>query len=353
MATIEKRQNQAGDITYRAKIRLKGYPTQSATFLRRTEAKQWVQHTESAIREGRYFKVIESRKHTLAQAIERYSQTTLLSKTGGQTAQRRHLTWWTGQIGSTVLSDITPALCVEYRDKLSQGITSKKTRRAPATINRYLTSLSHVFTIACREWHWLDDNPLRKVSKLKEPRGRVRFLSDDERKKLIQACQESSNAWLYTVVVLLLSTGARKGEIMGLTWDDVDLANSRIILHHTKNNERRALPLKGLAFKLMQRHSKVRRLDTSLLFPSRINASQSIDLRRPFETALKQADIQDFRWHDLRHSAASYLAMNGATLTEIAEVLGHKTLQMVKRYSHLSESHTANVVERMNQAIFK
>jgi integrase len=100
----------------------------------------------------------------------------------------------------------------------------------------------------------------------------------------------------------------------------------------------------------------VRRIDSNLLFPAKEITPQKpqkpINLRRDWEAALKVAEIQDFKFHDLRHSAASYLAMNGASLAEIAEVLGHKTLQMVKRYAHLSEGHTARVVESMNQKIF-
>jgi integrase len=138
----------------------------------------------------------------------------------------------------------------------------------------------------------------------------------------------------------------------------VDLHQGRITLHETKNGERRVVPLAGKALELLQAHAKVRRLDTPLLFPSKVRDPKTkvpvgpMDLRTPWENALKTAGIEDFRFHDLRHSAASYLAMNGASLAEIAEVLGHKTLQMVKRYSHLSEAHTAGVVARMNARIF-
>ena len=124
-----------------------------------------------------------------------------------------------------------------------------------------------------------------------------------------------------------------------------------IILHETKNGERRILPLTGHALELMKEHSKIRQLNCDLVFPGK-DFKKPIDLRTPFETALKRAEIENFRWHDLRHSCASYLAMNGASLAEIAEVLGHKTLSMVKRYSHLSEAHTSKVVARMNEQIF-
>jgi integrase len=144
----------------------------------------------------------------------------------------------------------------------------------------------------------------------------------------------------------------RQAELMGLKWQDVNLKEGYLILHETKNGDRRRVPLSGLALALLQEHGKVRRLDSPLLFPSHRDPQKPIDLRKPWTIALNQTDIVDFHWHDLRHCNASYLAMNGASLAEIAEVLGHKTLQMVKRYAHLSDGHVSNVVASMNAKIF-
>ena len=190
------------------------------------------------------------------------------------------------------------------------------------------------------------------MSKPKEPRGRVRFLSDDERERLLDACRESDNPLLYTIVVLALSTGARKMEIMNLRWGDVDFQRKMIVIHDTKNGDRRSLPLTGHAFDLIKRMSTLRRIDTDLLFNSYRNALQPMTIRGHWCKALDEAKVSDFTFHDLRHSAASYLAMNGASLAEIAEVLGHRSFDMVKRYAHLSEQHTVNVVTKMNKAVF-
>lgn len=356
MASIEKRVTDDGKTSYRVKVRIKGFPVQSATFERKTDASKWAQSTESAIRENRHFKTSEAKRHTLAELLERYVREVLPTKPKTAPFQLRQLNWWKAEIGSYALADVTPALIAQYRDKLAGGITVRGKPRNPATVNRYLAVLSHAFTIAVKEWGWLDDTPMRKVTKGKEARGRVRFLSDGERVRLLKACKESSNAYLHPVVVLALSTGMRQGEIMGLTWDVVDMNRGRAILHETKNGERRAVAITGHALEQIKELSKVRRIDSNLLFPSKETAPQKpqkpIDLRVPWLTALKNAVIDDFKFHDLRHSAASYLAMNGASLAEIAEVLGHKTLQMVKRYAHLSEGHTARVVESMNQKIF-
>lgn len=358
MANIEKRTTQDGKTSYRVKVRLKGYPAQSATFDRLTDAKKWAQQTEAAIREGRHFKTTEAKRHTLAELIDRYTREVLIKHPKAAEDRKHILQWWKETIGAYALADITPALLGEYRDRLiAEG-------RANATAAKYLAILSHAFTVAVGEWGWLEVSPVGKVKKPSLPRGRVRFLSDDERACLLNACRETSNPFLYPVVVLALSTGMRQGEIMGLYWREprkapehrawgvVDVGAGRITLHLTKNGERRVVPLVGHALECVQELAKVRRLDTDLLFPGKTNPNEPIDLRQPWETALKRAEIENFRFHDLRHSAASYLAMNGASLAEIAETLGHKTLQMVKRYSHLSEAHTASVVERMNAKIF-
>jgi integrase len=215
-----------------------------------------------------------------------------------------------------------------------------------------MAALSHAFTIAVNEWQWLEDSPMRKVKKPKESNGRVRWLDDEERVKLLTACKESPNSMLYLCVILALSSGMRQAELMGLKWQDVNLKDGYLILHETKNGDRRRVPLSGLGLLLLQEYAKIRRIDTPLLFPSERNPQQPIDLRKAFKNAMVIAEITEFKWHDLRHCTASYLAMNGASLAEIAEVLGHKTLSMVKRYAHLSEGHVSNVVASMNAKIF-
>ncbi len=143
----------------------------------------------------------------------------------------------------------------------------------------------------------------------------------------------------------------RQNEIMTLTWQQVDLQRKQIILEKTKNGTHRTIPLAGLALDLLQEHLQQRGLHHNLLFPGKI-PGQPLDLRKAWHSALKQANLKDFRFHDLRHSAASYLAMSGSSLTEIATILGHKNLEVTKRYSHLSQNHISTVVERMNEEIF-
>ncbi len=341
MATIQKRPGPR----YRVQVRLRGM-YRSATFPSLAQARRWATQTEHALYEQVHFPVTEASRHTLRALLERYAREVLPRKRPGtQTHQGAQLVWWTQQLGHLRLDQLTPARLTACRERLAQT-------RAPATVNRYLAALSHAVNVAVLEWGWLEASPLRRVGRLREPRGRVRWLGEDERQRLLDACTASSNHLLLPVVILALSTGARKQELLSLTWRDVDLRRERLLLQVTKTDERRSVPLAGRAFTELQQLAKVRRIDTPLCFP-RHDGRAPIDLRYAWTQALQQADIQNFRFHDLRHSCASYLAMNGASLVEIAEVLGHKTLQMVKRYAHLAESHTAGVVARMTAAIFE
>ena len=152
--------------------------------------------------------------------------------------------------------------------------------------------------------------------------------------------------------MIALSTGARRMEVWGLRWSDVDLNKGFMTLKETKNNETRSVPIQSIALDLLRNHSKVRRIDTDRIFPSKTNPENPFDFRNPFQKALKKAQIEDFSWHDLRHSCASYLVMNGVQLRTVAEILGHKTFQMVMRYSHLSPDHLKEAVLGMNKKMF-
>lgn len=351
MATIETRRARDGTTSFRVKIRLRGHPPASASFSRRTDAKRWVQQTEAAIRDGRYFRTSEARRHTLAELIDRYEREVLPARPKNAKNVKRHLHWWRTKIGAYTLADVSPSVIVECRNALLETKTRRNRPMSPATVVRYMAALSHAFTVAVKEWQWVDDNPFRKVSKPREPRGRERFLSEEERKRLFAACKASAHPWLHPVVTLAVSTGMRRGEILNLRWAQVDLKARRVILHETKNRSSRSVPLRGLALTVITELAKVRRIDTDLLFYG-TNPAKPFALDNHWRAAMKAANLKDFRFHDLRHTAASYLAMNGASTIEIAAVLGHKTLQMVQRYSHLTASHAEAVVEAMNEKIF-
>ncbi len=343
MATIEKRTGKDGDASYRVKVRLRGCPVQCASFAKLTDAKRWGQQTETAIREGRYFQTLEGRKHTLTDAIERYEAEGMAHMRTREDVRSR-LVWWKAELGHVLIADVTPAAVRKSLERFASEPSRWGRSRGASTVNHMRQALAGVLTLAWREWEWIETNPMPRVRKKAEPKGRVRFLSDDERKRLLAACRGSSNADLYPAVLLALTTGGRQGETMGATWKQVDLSRATLTLETTKNGTRRTLHLVGPVLELLR--TRPRRLHTDLIFPSR-NTRKPVDLTAPWRTALKRAGIGDFHWHDLRHTFASYAAMNGATLPELAALMGHKTLQMVQRYAHLSQSHTARVAERV------
>jgi len=162
VATIQERKSTDG-VKYRAMIRLKGYPAQTATFKRKTDAKRWITQTEAAIREGRHFKTSEAKRHTLNELIKRYIRDVLPTKPKSEKKQINQLKWWDEKLGAYTLADITPVKIAEVRDELLNGITYRGTQRSPATVNRYLAVLSHAFTVAVKEWGWVESNPLAKV----------------------------------------------------------------------------------------------------------------------------------------------------------------------------------------------
>lgn len=358
MATLQERTDGDGRKRYRVQIRLRGYPPQSATFDRKTDARIWAQQTETEMRAGRYMPRVAARKHTVAEMIDRYRAEVLQHKAvTTQSPQRTQLAWWRDKIGHVILSDVTPSVVADARDRLLREPMSSGATKSSSTAVRYLAVLSHCFTVAQKDWGWVDGNPVINVSKPKEPPGRTRFLSDEERDRLLAACMESRNPFLYPIVVLALSTGMRKSEILGLTWDRIDLRRGIITLsaERTKNRTARGVPLVGHALEMMKRASEQHTKPTGLVFPARARsgrAAKPIDIQAAWKGATRRAKLEDFRFHDLRHTAASYLLMNGATLGELAEVLGHKSFDMVRRYAHLTETHTSKVVERMNRAMF-
>jgi integrase len=371
MATIETRWGRDGSATYRARIRLFGRPAVTKTFNRKTDARTWAEQIESDLRRGRQAPLAEAMRRTLAQLVDRYIDETLPAK-GRKTEKnfRAYLRWWKAEIGDYTLANVTPALISECRKKLHSTPARYGRARGPASVNRYLAALSTCLTTAVAEYEWIEANPMlgKRVRKFKEPKGRVRFLSDDERRYLLEACEPQAD--LYAVVLLALSTGARQGEILGIRCADIDLSRAAITLHDTKNGDRRVLSLAGPALEVMRERMKVRRIDNDRVFLHPKKKDKPLDISASWYKALDAARakymadckkakqepvpafLENFRFHDLRHSAASYLAMNGATLAEIAEILGHRTLAMVKRYAHLTDAHVSKVVARMNAAVF-
>ena len=342
MASIRKRDGKNGS-SYQVQIRIKGGGVESASFKSLTKAKIWAQSVEASIRDGKHFNNNAAKKHTLSDLIERFlDHPSLKDKT--KLNYSPQLKWWIRQLGEHKLVDITPDKISRSRD----GLLKKGFQKS--STNRYVAALSSAYSMAVKEFGWTDTNPCSKVRKLSEPRGRTRFFTDDERERLLISCGNSNAKELLIIVLLALSTGARKNEIRWLRWDDVNVQTGTVIFRETKNGTIRSVPLVGRGLDLIREWGKIRRLDTDLVFPGK-NPKHPVLFEKSWKKALKESDIEDFRFHDLRHSAASYLIMAGVHMRTVAEILGHKTLAMVQRYSHLSPEHLRGELTRTMESV--
>ena len=384
MAVIRERKSASGVKSYHVQVRIRGFPPQTQTFKSKTLAKEWAALTETDLKAGRLLPRVIAERHTVSDLLTRYRKEVLpLKKAKFIRDQTVHLDWWEAKLGryslaqlnSNVIGQARIALSTESMGKQSvkdqtkdaKGNTITKTVqedrvRAPATVVRYMGALSHALNTAVNEWGWIDKSPMIGVRKPKVDNERRRFLSDEEIQRVLTEAKGSENRFLYTVVLLALSTGMRLTEIMSLRWRNVLVEDGAdmglLVMEKTKNGDARTSPLAEDAFKavmVMRDKAKKDYADrvpaNQLLFPSDTVENKPVEIRKAWETCRKRAELDDFRFHDLRHTAGSLLAMSGASTREIAEVLGHKTMAMAKRYSHLTQKHLGSVVANMNQRL--
>jgi len=343
MATVEKRVGKSGKTTWRVRVRRQSGPWLTKSCKTKAAAEEWARSIEHKIDVGDDVPNAEARKRTLSDAIDRYLSITLprAKHRKNESEQTRLLEVWRAALGHVALVNLTPARIAEFRDELSKRANRAGKPLTGSTVNRHVTALSALLRVTVREYGWLQRNPVTNVTRLEDSKGRERFLSDVERTRLLEACDSSDFAPLGTIVRLALATGARKGELHGLEWSTVNLERRTVRFLDTKNGESRTVPLASVAVDALKAWKRGR-MPAGAVFPFPLT---EIDIA--WREARNKAKLHDVRFHDLRHSAASYLAMSGASLMDIAAILGHKTLAMVKRYSHLSEQHTTAAIDRM------
>jgi integrase len=277
--------------------------------------------------------------HTVDQLLTLYAHQYLPNKAPvTHYYQGRLLHRFSHYFGPLPLEALTPLVLRSWADHL-------RLRLAPGTVRQYLEVLSAVLTVAVEDLGWLDVHPMRKVPKPPASPGRQRILSPEERASLLKACQESQNPWLSTAVSLALMTGLRRGQLFNLRWQDVDLDGGVVRVIERKNHVRHPVPVPRAGLDLL-RALRGSAPDDAWLFTG-TRAPGNFPGEQAWETALKRAGIEGFRFHDLRHTFASWMLMSGASLAEVSELLGHTSLAMTRRYSHFTPSHLLDRVERM------
>lgn len=344
MAMIEKR----GELQWRALVRKRGFPTQSRTFTTRRDAEAWARQTEAELDRGLFIQRRDAERTSFDQVAKRFI------KEYAPHHYRSHgwdelLSNVRARLGKYALAAITPQLVAEYRDKrlTDPDPRFKDAASAPrvsgARIRKEIDQLSKVLDVASKEFGIAlpSGNPCKLVRRPAPGGGRERRLVGDEEQRLTDACTASKNPWLLAAVQLSLETSMRQGELLSLRWENVNTKRGVAFLPMTKNGEARAVPLSPTAIAVLD--TLPRNID------GRVIPLKKEALQGAFRRACARAKIIGLTYHDLRHEAISRLAERGDfNVMELAAVSGHKTLQMLKRYTHLQAEKLAQKMATPN-----
>jgi integrase len=347
MATIDERTGIKRK-TYTARVRYKG-EEYTETFKSKTKAANWAKKMERAIDDGTSM-TMESTQTTVNAVLDEYEAS--LDKTDdGYKKRISHLKVWRSKIGKLKLSKVTPALLCKIRRLIRFVPTNRGDSRSPATVNRYMSALSAAFTYAVEELHCLKMNPVRQIKRLTENPPPVRFLDQKkELPKLMEACAKSENLRLLPLFMTAICLGLRAGAILWLHRDEIDLDDRsiRIPAERSKNDRAFTLGISDVHYPHIKYLVENCHPESGLLFPALTDPFKCMDYRNDWDEALRLAGIENYRFHDNRHTCGSYLAMAGYSLTDIAELLNHKTLEMAKRYSHVADEYRKKISGKMH-----
>ena len=286
------------------------------------------------IKENKYFDIRKKQKIMFKDFSLKYLSQYSIPNKKSSSRDAQSIKLLSEQFGSKFLYEITPEQIEIYKRERLKNVQEP-------TINRELACLKHIFTKAI-EWNYVSENPVKKVKLFNEKnRRRLRYLEWNEIKSLVDACDQK----IKPIVVTALHTGMRQGEIIKLKWSDINFNRRFIMIDRTKNNEKRDIPMSAyLTDMLLELKQKSQ---SAYIFANSSGKSLSRfgSIRKQFNDAVTKAEIENFHFHDLRHTFASHLVMGGFDLLTVKELLGHKSLEMTLRYAHLSSDHKRLAVE--------
>ena len=339
-----------GELQWQARVTRKGFPPQVKTFDSRTQAEAWRDTIKSEMAHGTFVSRAESERTTLREALQRYERERTPEKKGAMPERSRIKKLLLDPLALRSLASIRSSDIANYRDNRAKDVSAQ-------SVIHEINLISNLFNVARREWGMENlRNPAEVVRKPKLPKGRDRRLVDDEELRLLVAAGESS-ATLRALVVMALGTAMRLGELLGIPWADIDFKNKIALLRDTKNGDSRKVPLSsGVLDALAQLPRNIN--DSRVFWSWKASDSFQATWRRTIKQAQERYVVDceeageianenflcNFRFHDLRHEAASRLFELGFNPMEVASITGHKTLQMLKRYTHLRAE---DLVKRM------
>ena len=316
MATIRKRNNK-----WETQVRIKGYQNKCKTFLYYEDAKKWAKEIERKIEQGTYIDFSESQQTTLGDLLQRYLNEVSPKKKSFRNEKYLIPKLMENTFTTFSIYNLTSNKLVEYRNERLKKVSS-------STVNREISLISAVISKAREEWGInLPYNVGRLLKRLKEPAARERRLTLFEYKKLMDACSQSKAIWLQPLVKIALETGMRRGELLSLTRNKINLDKKLALLSDTKNGSSRTIPLSNSAIHIIE--------NLPLSFNKKLFSITESSLKFYWTQALKRADIKGFCFHQLRHEAISRFFEKGLTIPEVALISGHKDVRMLFRYTHL------------------
>lgn len=313
MATIRKLRNK-----WQAQVRIKGHKPQAKSFTLKSDAQAWARVVEAEIQQGLFIDTSVAESMTVGDAIERFLQG--ITDSNKQAIERSTARPVVAHLGAVSLFNLTNQHLAEFRDSQLQKV-------GPTTVVHRLSLLSKVLKIAAQEWNVPFPKGIPSVRKPKRPNGRDRRLLDGEFELLQEALSETPV--VQKVVAFAVETAMRRGELVKMKWEHVDLKKRTLHIPETKTGVPRDVPLSGVAVEVLM---SIRRVG-DLVFNIRPDS-----VSQAFERACKRAGIEGLRFHDLRHEATSRFFEKGLNTMEVATITGHKTLEMLNRYTHLRAS---------------
>jgi integrase len=316
MATIRKR----GEGQYHVQIRKRGYPTQTKTFSREADARRWATIVESEMERGVFVSRNEAEATLVSEVLTRYANEVLPTKRSEQSDKSRIKTLIEA-FGPYRLASLNSSQVAQFRDKRLQVV-------GPQSVIHEINLLNRVLKTTTMDWGIALPGgiPTAQVRKPMKPRGRDRRVSDAEITKILTV---TASAELRAIITIAIETGMRRGEIAALTWEEIDLKKQTAHLPRTKTDVSRTVPLSKAAI------AALNEIDTK--DEGKVFSLQAESMSQAFERACEphRANIVGLRFHDMRHEATSRFFEKGLNVMEVAAITGHKTLDMLKRYTHL------------------
>lgn len=330
MATIQKRVGKRGT-TYRVESMREGRRN-SKSFKTRQEAVKYNAHLETNSELQNIVFNSSAHSKTLAEV----ARECISNDTGKDPSKAQRIKYWIDVLGQKKLGKVST-------DDVRKQLRTLQKDKSHATVNRYKAALSAVYKYAQEELG-CKYSPLKGIKQLKEDNARTRFLSSDEISRLLKACESTGWPLLRLLVQMAIVTGARRSELINLKWGDVDLKKKTALLRTSKNGNPRTLTFTdSVRDELMS----FRAVDGYIFTSPKQKSYPLKHFDFYWRKALKTAAINNFRFHDLRHTCASVLSMNGASVLEVADVLGHKSLTMTQRYAHLCTDHKKELTQKV------